>query len=483
MGIFDLFRAKKATPPQPETKAAPPTAAEKAAPGTWDGSYRHNYFGGWQQSPIDIILRDAAGLTPNVDPRLTLSACLLMFSVLPCYQIADQGFQALMGKPEIDTEDERFKQLVEDQIWPKLRLFGEKVDKLTWTEGIEHIAKAMLSRTLSHGMGFWVALDEFQQIANDPKAQIAGVRICDPCRWEPLEYAPDEIEWVYQRAGQLYYMTRDAVAGVANLPSMRTDDGVWNKPLAYVGRYMAEFILKTVKSRMQMAVMKGAPVEFTAISGEMPKEADPNDIAQLQAQMNTALEPIKAAYKEAIQHANDTGRPADLVVTHAMPLKIDSKVYGSESEWLTGFTEDFREFYEVICASTGWPIFLLSPPKGGGLNADNSDAQCRAALTRSEEHQATIGAEIKRLTETACIRAKIRMPAKWSVKFKCGNFDDAQKMATINKTTAEAAKIWAEAFDLVFQGGGSQAAEQFADFHELEWLEGVTMREAVEPME
>ena len=144
MGIFDLFRAKKATPPQPETKAAPPTAAEKAAPGTWDGSYRHNYFGGWQQSPIDIILRDAAGLTPNVDPRLTLSACLLMFSVLPCYTIADAGFQALMGMPEIDSEDERFKQLVEKTIWPEMRLFGEKVDRLTYTKGIEHIAKEHL---------------------------------------------------------------------------------------------------------------------------------------------------------------------------------------------------------------------------------------------------------------------------------------------------------------------------------------------------
>ena len=475
----DLERLK-ATPPQPETKAVPPTAAEKAAPGTWDGSYRHNYFGGWQQSPIDIILRDAAGLTPNVDPRLTLSACLLMFSVLPCYTIADAGFQALMGMPEIDSEDERFKQLVEEMVWPEMRLFGEKVDRLTYTKGIEHIAKAMLSRTLSHGMGFWVALDEFQQIANDPKSQIAGVRICDPCRWEPLEFAPDEIEWVYTRAGQIYYMTRDAIAGVANLPSMRTPEGVWNKPLAYVGRYMSEFILKAVKGRGQTHVMKGAPVGITAISSDMPKDADPSELEKLQKLTNDNLAPIKAAYKEALQHATDTGRPADFIVTHAMPLRIESKVYGSESDWLAGFSDEFREFYEVICASTGWPVFLLSPPKGGGLNADNSDAQCRAALTRSEEHQATIGAEIRRITETACLRAKIRMPAKWDVKFHGGNFDDAKKMAEINKIQAEAAKIWAETFDMVFQSGGAQAAEQFADFHELEWLEGVSMRPVIE---
>lgn len=482
--IFGGFRAdsRPQIAPSVENKAAA-ADAEKAAPtpGTWDGGLRQ-YGYAWQNSPIDQILRDSAGLTPNVDPRQSLSACLLMHAVLPCFEGASAGFQALMGEPEIECEDERFKQIVEEMIWPKLYLHGEKIDRMTQTAGIVHIARAMLGKTFSYGMGFYILLDENQQIAADPKAKICGVRVCDPLRWDIQEYAPDVIQWTYQWGGQLYYINRDAIAGAVTLPSMRADNSAWNKPMAYVARYFAEFILKAVKGRGQTHVRKGAPVGITAISGEMPKEADPNDIAALSANMNTALAPIKAAYKEAINHANDTGRAADIVLTHGSPIKIESKTYGEGETWLTGFGDEFRTFYQVACASTKWPVYLLSPPESGGLNADNSKAQDNAAITASKEHQQAVAAELTNITRTCCLREGVRMPAKWSVKFNMGNFDNAKEVADINKTNAEAAKIWAETFTMVFNEGGASAAELFAEHFDLEWLEGVTIREPLEPM-
>ena len=477
MGIFRDIAAALWPKQQPATteataKTAPANDAEKGAfdIGNGFGIRHHGMY--WQDSPIERLLNEASGLTPGVDPRHVLGACRALNAILPVYTAAQMGFVSLLGSPKVITQDEKFKEAVEKLIWPEIRLHGEKIDYMTETKGIEHVARAMLDTAFKDGMGFYICLDADQQIASNPRQKVTGIRICDSIRWEAQEFRPDYVTWQYTREGMIYEIRRDKIAGSLNLPDRRMPEGVWNRQMAYEGLFMSEILLKALKARGRKHTRDGSPATITTISSEYPKDADQDTINSNREAMNVSLTPIKAAFKEAIQHTNDTGRPVDLVVTHGGPLNIDSHTYGEGQTWLTGFENEIREYIRWIAVGTGFPIYRLVPTEGGGLNADNAKSQDDAAVQISVQiHQPSVAAEIDCITRTICERAGIRIPADFKVEFEGGNFDNPKTTAEIAKIQAEATKILVETFDMIFMGSGMDAAMAFAEEMDLEFME------------
>lgn len=476
--IAAAFRpnAQPATIADGATKEAPIESEKGLGNGTWDfGSGIRYNLGSYSNTPIDRLLNETSGLTPGVDPRAVLGTCQALNYILPVYIAAQTGFLSLLGKPIIVSKDEKFKELVEKRIWPNIRLHGEKVDFLTQTLGIEHVAKSLLSRAFTHGMGFYVLVDDEQAIASSPKQKITGVRVCDPMRWTPQEMAPDRITWQYVREGMIYDIKRDLIAGSVNLPSRRMPEGVWNRPMAYEGMFMAEILLKALKARARKHVRDGSPATITTIGSEYPKDADPDTLKSNQAAMTASLGPILQVFKEAIQTVNETGKSVDLVIPHGGPLDIKSHTYGEGQTWLTNFQDEIREYLRWIAVSTGFPIYRLVPTDGGGLNANNSESQDDAAVQISiSEHQPAVGAELKSITNTICLRDGIRIPADYEVQFEGGNFDNPKTVAEIEKLFAETQKIFIEAY-AALRIESEVAAAEFAEQMGLEYLEGAKM--------
>ena len=466
--IRDVFRPAAAPA---TTKDAPTNTAEKAA-SDWNfgQGFRVNYNYG-ADTPIDRLLNSTAGLVPGCDPRAILPTIQSLNYIVPVYIAAQTGFISLLGHPVIVCKDEKFKELIEKTVWPKIALHGEKIDYMSETKGIEHVARAILSRAFTHGMGFWMAVDQDQQIAFDRKQKITGIRVCDPMRWDAQEYRPDYITWQYQREGNIFDIRRDRVAGVLNLPNRRMPEGVWNRPMAYEGLFLAEIWLKALIARSRKHVRDGAPATITTITGEHPEEADMNMMQANNKMLNENLAPVKAAFMDAIKHVNETGRAADIIITHGGPLSIDSHTYGEGQTWLTNFQDEVREYLRWIAVTTDFPIYRLVPTDGGGLNADNSKSQDDSAVQISVTiHQPAVAAELKAITDSICEREGIRIPT-YTVEFEGGNFDNPKTVAEIEKIQAETHKVLIEAFDACAVSSGMDAARAFAALLGMEYME------------